>query len=74
MQFSVEKITKENGEVSYALYKSPEAFGIGSGAPFPAPKELLVKGLLSVEEAEGYAKAYLGRKVKSVETVKTFNI
>lgn len=74
MQFSVEKITKENGEVSYALYKNPEAFGAGSGAPFPVPKELLVKGLFSIEEAEAYAQAYIGRKVKSVEAVKTFNI
>lgn len=49
MQFTVEKITKENGEVSYALYKTPEAFGAGSGAPFPVPKELLVKGLFSIE-------------------------
>lgn len=74
MQFSVEKITKENGEVSYALYKIPETFAIGSGVPHPAPNELVVKGLLSVEEAEAYAQAYVGRKVKSVETVKTFNI
>jgi hypothetical protein len=74
MQFSIEKITKENGEVSYALYKYPEAFGAESQLPFPVPKELLVKGLFSVEEAEAYAQAYVECKVKSVETVKTFNI
>lgn len=73
-KFRVEKVTKYNDEIYYTLYELPDHFGANDTETYPPSGKLLMKGLLSIEEAEEWAEAYVGRKVKSVETVKTFNI